>query len=217
MFQAVCFDFDYTLGDSTDSIVAGFVHGLTSMGWPAPDRETVRHTVGYMLEDSYTMLTGDRDPAHQARFRALFSEAAVERQRKETTLLPGAAELLRGLKARGVKTAIVSSKRGDTIEIIMDRFGLRDTLELVVGSGDVKRPKPDPEGLLFVLDKLGVSPSDALFCGDTVLDAGAAQSAGTHFAAVLNGTTPAEDFSPFPCDRIAPDLWDLARWLGLEI
>ena len=215
MFQAVCFDFDYTLGDCTDSIVAGFVHGLTSMGWPAPDRETVRHTVGYMLEDSYTMLTGDRDPAHQARFRALFSEAAVERQRKETTLFPGAAELLRGLKARGVKTAIVSSKRGDTIEIIMDRFGLRDTLELVVGSGDVKRPKPDPEGLLFVLDKLGVRPSDALFCGDTVLDAGAAQNAGTHFAAVLNGTTPESDFAPFPTDHIAPDLWDLAAWLGL--
>ena len=70
MFKAVCFDFDYTLGDSTDSIVAGFVHGLTSLGWPAPDREAVRGTIGYMLEDAYTMLTGDRDPARQARFRA---------------------------------------------------------------------------------------------------------------------------------------------------
>lgn len=215
MFQAVCFDFDYTLGDSTDSIVAGFQYGLTGLGWPAPDRETVRRTVGYMLEDSYTMLTGDRDRSRQAKFRALFSEAAVERQRRETTLFPGAPELLRGLKARGVKAAIVSSKRGDTIEIIMDRFGLGDTLELVVGSGDVKRPKPDPEGLLFVLDRLGVRPEDALFCGDTVLDAGAARGAGCHFAAVLNGTTGAEAFVPFRPDHIAPDLWDLARWLGV--
>ena len=89
MFQAVCFDFDYTLGDCTDSIVAGFQHGLTSLGWPAPDRETVRRTVGFLLEDSYSMLTGDLDPEHQARFRSLFSEVATERQRRETVLLPG--------------------------------------------------------------------------------------------------------------------------------
>ena len=72
MFKAVCFDFDYTLGDCTDSIVAGFVHGLTGLGWPAPDREAVRGTVGYVLEDAYTMLTGDSDPDRRARFRALF-------------------------------------------------------------------------------------------------------------------------------------------------
>ena len=213
MFQAVCFDFDYTLGDCTDSIVAGFVHGLTGLGWPAPDRETVRGTVGYLLEDSYTMITGDCDPDRRARFRALFSEIAVERQRKETLLYPGGTELLRGLKARGVKTAIVSTKRGDTIEIVLDRLGLAETVDLVVGSADVTRHKPDPEGLLLALDRLEVKPERALFCGDTVLDAGAAQNAGTRFAAVLNGTTGAEAFAPFQPDHISPDLWDLARWL----
>ena len=213
MFQAVCFDFDYTLGDCTDSIVAGFQHGLTSLGWPAPDRETVRSTIGYMLEDSYAMLTGDRDPDHQAKFRALFTEVARERQIHETILFPGAPELLRGLRERGVRTAIVSTKRGDTIELILENHGLRDAVELVIGSADVKRPKPDPEGLLFVLERLGVNPEDALFCGDTVLDAGAAQNAGTRFAAVLNGTTGAEAFAPFQPDHISPDLWDLARWL----
>ena len=215
MFKAVCFDFDYTLGDSTESIVAGFTYGLTELGWPAPGREEVRATIGYLLEDAYAMLTGDRDPARQARFRALFSEVAVERQRKETTLFPGAPELLRGLKARGIKAGIVSTKRGDTIQIIMDNHGLGDTIELVIGSADVTRHKPDPEGLLAAMDRLGVRPEETLFCGDTVLDAGAAKNAGCHFAAVLNGITPGSDFAPFPTDHIAPDLWDLAAWLGL--
>lgn len=217
MFKAVCFDFDYTLGDSTDSIVAGFVHGLTGLGWPAPEREAVRGTIGYLLEDAYTMLTGDSDPTRQAKFRALFTEAAVERQRRETTLFPGAAELLLGLKARGVKTAIVSTKRGDTIQIVMANHGLGDALDLVIGSADVKRHKPDPEGLLAAMARLGVTPEQTLFCGDTVLDAGAAQNAGCHFAAVLNGTTQAGDFAPFPVEHISPDLWDLAKWLGLSV
>ncbi len=213
MFKAVCFDFDYTLADCTDSIVAGFQHGLTGLGWPAPDREAVRRTIGFLLEDAYSMLTGDLDPERQARFRALFSEVAVERQRQETVLLPGGEELLRGLKERGVRIAIVSTKRGDTIEMILDRLGIADTVDLVVGSADVVRHKPDPEGLLSALGQLGVEPGDALFCGDTVLDAGAAKNAGTHFAAVLGGTTQAEAFARFSPDHISPDLWDLARWL----
>lgn len=215
MVQAVCFDFDYTLADCTDSIVDGFVYGMTALGWPAPSREAVRNTVGYLLEDSYTMLTGDRDPDRQARFRALFTEVARERQIHETILFPGAPELLRGLRTRGVRTAIVSTKRGDTIELILESHGLRDAVEMVVGSADVKRPKPDPEGLRTVMARLGVEPGETLFCGDTVLDAGAARNAGCHFAAVLNGTTPEADFAPFPTDHIAPDLGELAEWLGV--
>lgn len=215
MFKAVCFDFDYTLGDGTDSIVAGFQYGLTQLGWPAPDREAIRATIGYLLEDSYAMLTGDSDPARQAQFRTLFTQAALERQRRETILFPGAAELLRALKAQGIKTAIVSTKRGDTIEVILERLGVADTIALVIGSADVKRHKPDPEGLLAAMDRLGVAPEETLFCGDTVLDAGAAQNVGTHFAAVLNGITPAEHFAPYHPDHISPDLWDLAQWLAV--
>ena len=86
-YRAICFDFDYTLGDSTDSIVAGFQYGFTRLGWPVPDRETVRRTVGYLLEDAYTLLTGDRDPEHRAAFRPLFLEASMERQRRESMVL----------------------------------------------------------------------------------------------------------------------------------
>ena len=212
-YQGVCFDFDYTLGDSTDSIVAGFQYGLTQMGWPSPDREAVKATIGYLLEDAYTMLTGDSDPARRAQFRPLFLEVAKERQRRETVLFPGAEELLRALHSRGVKTAIVSTKRGDTIQYIMERYKLMDQLEFVIGSEDVHAPKPDPQGLNMALERMGLSPKELLFCGDTVLDAGAAKNAGCPFCAVLNGTTPAEDFADFRPVHIAPDLFELRQWL----
>lgn len=212
-YRAICFDFDYTLGDSTDSIVAGFQHGLTSLGWPAPDREAVRRTIGYLLEDAYTLLTGDEDPARRAAFRPLFLEVAMERQRIETTLFPGAVELLHGLKARGIKLGIVSTKRSDTLEIILQRHGVLEDLEFVIGSDRVKKHKPDPEGLRVAMELLGVTEKELLFCGDTVLDAGAAKNSGVDFAAVLNGTTGAEGFRDWPCVHISPDLWDLKAWL----
>ena len=55
-YRAICFDFDYTLGDSTDSIVAGFQYGFARLGQPVPDRETVRGTIGYLLEIMLPML-----------------------------------------------------------------------------------------------------------------------------------------------------------------
>ena len=212
-YRAICFDFDYTLGDSTDSIVAGFQYGFAQLGQPVPDRETVRGTIGYLLEDAYALLTGDRDPEHQARFRAYFLEVAKPRQREETTLFPGASELLRSLHSRGVRLGIVSTKSGDTIEYIMDRYGLGDTLEFVLGSYDVTHHKPHPEGILKALERMDVPPEEFLYCGDTVLDAEAAQRAGVDFMAVLNGTTPAEDFSPWPGVYIARDLEELSRAL----
>ena len=214
-YRAICFDFDYTLGDSTDSIVAGFQHGFAKLGQPVPDRETVRGTIGYLLEDAYTLLTGDQDPDRKAQFRAYFLEVAKPRQREETTLFPGAADLLRELHRRGVRLGIVSTKTGETIEYIMERYGLRDTLDFVIGSYDVTHHKPHPEGILKALDRMQVPPEDFLYCGDTVLDAQAAQQAGVDFAAVLNGTTSAKDFSPWPCVYIAWDLPDLARTLGI--
>ena len=215
MFQAVCFDFDYTLGDCTDSIVAGFQHGLTAMGWPAPDREAIRATIGYLLEDAYTLLTGDEDGDRRAQFRAYFLEVAKPRQREETTLFPGAAELLRELHSQGVRLGIVSTKSGDTIAYIMDRYGLGDCLEVILGSYDVTCHKPHPEGLLTAMERMGVPPEAFLYCGDTVLDAEAAQRAGVDFMAVLNGTTPAEAFRDLPHVRIAPDLIHLRTFLGV--
>ncbi len=214
-YKAVCFDFDYTLGDSTDSIVAGFAHAMTKLGHPAPDRESVRRTVGYMLEDAYTLLSGDSDPENRAKFRPYFIEVALERQRRETVLFPGAVELLRGLKERGALCGIVSSKRGDTIEIIMDKYGVLDCLELVIGSHDVQHHKPHPEGLLAAMERLGVAREEVLFCGDTVIDAETAKNAGCDFAAVLNGTTGAEAFESWPCVHVSPDLYDLAKWLEI--
>ncbi len=214
-YKAVCFDFDYTLGDCTESIVAGFQYGLSQMGWPVPDREAIRATIGYALEDSYTMLTGDKDPVRRAQFRPYFVSVAVERQRTEATLFPGAVELIRGLNAAGIKTGIVSTKRSDTIGFILERFGLSRELSLVIGGADVKEPKPDPQGLHIAMDRLGVTADQLLFCGDTILDAGAAKNAGCDFAAVLLGTTGADGFSAFSPVHFAPDLWDLASWLGV--
>ena len=212
-YRAVCFDFDYTLGDATESIVAGFQSAFGKMGLPIPERDAIRATVGYVLDDAYTLLSGDASKEGRETFRPYYQSVAFPMQEAGIPLLPGAVELLRGLSEAGVQLAIVSSRRSASILPTMEREGLLKCFSLVIGGGEVTRHKPDPEGILLALEKLGLKKDEMLFCGDTVLDAGAAKNAGVDFAAVLNGTTKAEAFKEFPCVTIAEDLWALKHWL----
>ena len=216
-YRAICFDFDYTLGDCTDSIVAGFEHAFTQLGHPLPSRDAIRNTIGFMLEDAYSMLTGINDPDAVVKFRPLFREVAIDRQREEAVLFDGADELLLALHDQDIQLGIVSSKISETIVYIMNRLKLGHTLSLVIGSSDVKNHKPHPEGLLRAIDEMNVSPNEFLFCGDTIIDAEAAQRAGVSFVAVLNGTTPAEAFNAFPHVAICKDLRELGVLLGVNV
>ena len=222
-YQGVFFDFDYTLGDSTDAIAQGYRAGFAALGLPEPTVEQVRTTVGMKLTDGYTHLTGDGSPERQTAFAHQFhitvgtlATGAGRRLMIEgTRLLPGAVELLEALRRAGVRTAIVSTKPGDTIRQIFAHKGRLDLLDLVVGGDEVARAKPDPEGLRTALDRLGLAAEQVLFCGDTVIDAATAQAGGCDFCAVLNGTTPGGAFRDYPHVHIADDLAGLQSWLNI--
>lgn len=223
-YKGVFFDFDYTLADSTAAILRGFQAGFAAMGLPAPTEEQVRPTVGMTLADAYLLLTGDTDPERAQTFYHQFQLAVGKLAGAEgtrlmvegTVLLPGAVDLIAGLKGRGAAVAVVSTKLSLTIRRIFAYNRLEVLPDLIVGGEDVLRNKPDPEGLLYAVSTLGLRPEEVLYCGDTVIDAQTAANAGTAFAAVLNGTTPAQAFASYPSVTVAPNLPVLSSFLGLE-
>lgn len=222
-YRGVFFDYDFTLGDSSVPILMGFQKGFEAMGHPAPTMEQVRPTIGMTLADAYILLTGETDPAGGREFYRQFQLAVEDLADEEgkrvmieqSRLLPGAAELLASLRERGCKVAIVSTKHSETIRNILAFRGLDGLPHLVVGGSDVSAPKPDPEGLNRAAEALGLKKEEILFCGDTVIDACAAQNAGVDFCAVLNGTTPARAFEDCPHVFVAEDLSAVSCWLGL--
>lgn len=216
-YAGLVFDFDYTLGDATQAIYAGFCHAFEEMGYPIPDREAVRRTVGLLAVDGFTQLSGDATEAGRSRFYQLFHEVARDLQAKGVVeLLPGAVELLSALKQAGIPVGLVSSKQEDCLREVLRSKNITGYFARIVGGGAVKNHKPDPEGLERVLSQLGLAAGEALYCGDTTIDAETARRAGTPFCAVLNGTTPESAFESYPKVHISPDLWDLKAWLERE-
>lgn len=216
-YQAVFFDFDYTLGDATDCIVAGFQYAFARIGLPLPEREAVRGTIGMTLENAYSLLTGDNCSDRQVLFHDLYVEKANPLQVEGTVLFPGCPEILKWLHREGIVTAIVSTKRRWVIEEILKHQGLWEYVAFVVGGSDVTHYKPHPDSALLALKKAGVEANQALFVGDTEIDAETAQRAGLDFAAVCNGTTPASAFAQWPHVYVAADLPDFQGWLKKQV
>lgn len=215
-YKGLFFDFDYTLGDATEAIVAGFVYGLYSMGYPLPEREAIRRTVGLVLRDAFTELTGEASPEKREEFAEHYHLCSVPMQPKAAVLCQGAEELLRDMKAQGAKLAVVSSKPTPVLKAVLEEKGVLDCFAEVVGADRVRRAKPDPEGILATAEKLGLKREEILYCGDTVIDAEAGMRAGVDLCPVLNGTTPAEDFENYPHVFLAQELPQLHRWLKEE-
>ena len=145
-FKAVFFDFDYTLADGTEAIVAGFRYAFGRMGLPEPTEEAIRPTIGMVLEDEFTFLSGEADPARRAEFRQLYTEKAGPMHVSVTRLFPGALELLTALKRRGIPTGIVSTKKTATIRDVAEARGITPLLSSILGGDQVSAPQAGPGG-----------------------------------------------------------------------
>ena len=75
-YQAVVFDFDYTLGDSTEGILSSVRYGMERLGRGPMERESVRRTIGLSLQETYRALTGDSSGEQAEKFAAYFREQA---------------------------------------------------------------------------------------------------------------------------------------------
>lgn len=197
MIKTVIFDFDYTLGDSTEGIVLSANYALEQMGYPAAEVDSIRGTVGLSLKDTYAALTERNDAGEAERFTALFREKADDVMVDSAKLYDGVKDVLQKLRTLGLKIGIVTTKFRYRIDGILKKFDANALIDMIVGAEDVKVEKPNPEGLLFAISHLQTECSEVLYVGDSIVDAKTAKNAGVSFAGVLTGTTTREDFGQY--------------------
>lgn len=89
-------------------------------------------------------------------------------------------KMLQGLKEKGYRLAICSSKKYKQYEIDMP-LHLRDYFEVVVLEEDTKEHKPSAEPLLKTLEKLQLNASEVVYVGDAKGDSMCAKNAGVDF------------------------------------
>ena len=134
-----------------------------------------------------------------------------------TKLYAGVKSVLQKLKDKGYMVAIVTTKFHYRIEQILNKFDANEPIDIIVGAEDVKAEKPNPEGLLYAIECLGVMSEEVLYVGDSLVDAKTADNAKVKFAAVLTGTTTKDKFKGYNNIYIGQNIADVYKYvLALE-
>jgi len=88
------------------------------------------------------------------------------------------------LKAEGYKLALGSNSVRKTVEIMMEKSGLSQYLDLLISNQDVEKGKPDPEMYIKAMKGLGCKPQECLIVEDNDNGVKAAIASGAHLLKV---------------------------------
>ena len=115
-----------------------------------------------------------------ATFDAVFADfsAHYEKHCNDTTgPYEGIVPLLAEIKRRGYKTAVVSNKTDGAVKELAEEH-FKGLFDIAMGESEGYRKKPAPDMVDAVLRMLSVAREDAVYIGDSEVDAATAENAG---------------------------------------
>lgn len=186
MTRYVIFDFDGTLADTSEGIINTVCTTLEIMGLPPQPRGQIRATIGLPLSETIRiggLVPEDRVDEGVQIYRDNFFAVATG----HIKLFPGVKETLLGLHDAGLKLAIATSRGSNSLHTILQNYGIDGIFDEVATSSDHYEPKPSPDMVLKLLQRMGASAAEALVVGDTTFDILMGSGAGCHTCGVTYG------------------------------
>ncbi|MBW2094388.1 MAG: HAD-IA family hydrolase [Deltaproteobacteria bacterium] len=200
---AVIFDCDGVLFDSRQANTLFYNHILAHFGLPPMREEEEAFVHMHTADESIRYIFRGTGYEKQAlRYRMEMDYAPfIQGMIPEPDLL----ELLRALTP--TFGLAIATNRSNTISNVLQTHGLEDLFDIVISSLDVRHPKPHPECLLKILHFFQITPEQAIYVGDSLVDSQTARAAGVRFVAYKDPALEA--------DYHVSGLMDIAGLLGI--
>jgi HAD superfamily hydrolase (TIGR01509 family) len=207
---ALIFDLDGTLVDTVYAHVFAWQRALNQCGLEI-DGWRIHRRIGMsgglftraVARELGRELTDQEAEDVQTRHGQLFRELLPERRP-----LPGAVDLLAGLRAREVTHGIATSGRRPEINASLEALRVPDGT-VVVERGDVARAKPEPDLFVECARRLHTDRADCYVVGDAVWDLLAARRAGMLSIGLLTGGYGSDELERAGAYRVYRDAAEL--------
>jgi pyrophosphatase PpaX len=202
--EAVLFDFDGTIVDTTELIYQSMRHAVREVLGHEPSREVLTANVGQPLPRQMELLDPEKAEELLETYH-LYNDAHHEGLIRE---FPNVETSLARLRDAGLALAVVTSKRRFSVEMALDSFpSLKKVVDVFVTMEDTTEHKPHPAPLLKGLELLGdIPPEKAAYVGDAPFDVAAARAAGIMSVAVSWGAFTQEALQAAGPDYLFKDL-----------
>ena len=207
-FEAVLFDLDGTVSESHPGIIASARQALEEYGWPMPADFDYRKFIGPPIVQSLMQYAGM--PEKEAEvcltlYRKYYNGGEIF----NAAAYPGIPELMRRLKARGVRVCLATSKPQQMAEKVAEHLGISRWLSCLAGADAADKESDKPGLIARCLRETGVPKEKAVMIGDTRFDAEGAAAAGVRFIGVLYGYGTREEMAAHGAEVFAKDVSEL--------
>lgn len=185
--DTVIFDMDGTVLNTLEDLTDAVNHVFSQFDLPPRTIDEYRkffgNGIGYAMRCAAPEGTPDEliDKMIPV-FREYYDKHCLDK----TKPYDGILELMKSLKAKGYKMAIVSNKIDSAVKELNDRF-FSDYVSVAIGEKAKVRRKPAPDTVIAALKELRSERSEAVYIGDSEVDLQTARNAGLPCIAVLWG------------------------------
>ena len=126
-------------------------------------------------------------------------------------LYPHVRETITALRAKGCRIAIVTNKESHFTEAVLRAHGLQGCFDQVISGDTYPTKKPDPSSVISTLAQWNIPAQDALFVGDSSIDAATARNAGMPVWLLPYGYNMGQSVEACKPDRVIGDCTDLLK------
>ena len=186
MIRAILFDMDGVLIDATEWHYTALNNALQLFGYSISRYQHLADYNGLPTKKKLEMLSLERG-------LPVFLHGMINRLKQVYTrdeILKNCSPvfekeyMLSRLAREGYRMAVCSNSIRDSIEMMLQRSGIRDRFEFVISNEDVSAPKPDPEIYVRAMDAMKLQPEQVLIVEDAPHGIEAARRSGAHVCEV---------------------------------
>ena len=216
IITTVIFDLDGTLLDTLDDLKDSMNYTLGRYGHPCITREQARSYVGNGIAKflELALPKGRNDPDFDMCLE-IFREHYSHNMENRTRPYQNIPELLKILKDKGYRTAIVSNKFDAAVKNLSRKY-FDPYIDAAIGdSPDIKR-KPAPDSVYKALRELGSAKEESVYIGDSDIDAYTAMNSGLMFIGVSWGFRDSGLLYSLGAKTVINDPMELPAFLDTE-
>lgn len=185
MYTLIMFDMDGTLLDTFDGLMNSLNDTLAHFGERKLSKEEIKPYIGPRVYDTFR---NDFNKNHDesTKMTDWFRDNYISEHLFEAHLYPNVIDSLDNLKSKGFEMVIVTNKRYDYANKLVDYFELRKYFDKVYGT-DFENTLSKHNLIIQCLNDYNIKAKSALLIGDTTHDLEAAEKCKVDFVPVSYG------------------------------
>jgi len=212
-YKLAIFDWDGTIMDSQQYIVATLAKVIADLGYVPKTNNELKNVIGLGLTQAIYGLYPDLDDKQNQKFADLYRNTFLSSSQAPPVLFKGVKEMILDLESTGVMLAVATGKSRQGLQHSIIDSGLNKYFH-ASRCADETCSKPNPQMLEELLDEFSLSADDAVMIGDTEYDMEMAQNIKMDAIAVSYGVHEEHRLAKFNPISICQQVSDLARELN---